>query len=64
MSDPITAKFSLAALPKVKGAASKVVDTIQQMIQTVRIEDTPTEVTLSDHSIAFDPPSQLIKPYH
>lgn len=41
MADPITAKFSLAALIKVKDAAAKVADTIHQMVATVRIEEIP-----------------------
>jgi hypothetical protein len=41
MADPITAKFSLAALIKVKDAAAKVADTIHQMIATVRVEEIP-----------------------
>jgi len=41
MADPMTAKFSLAALLKVKDAAAKVADTIHQMVLTVRVEEIP-----------------------
>jgi len=46
MADPITAKFSLAALLKVKEAASKIADIIQQMIGTVCIEEIPPFVSI------------------
>jgi len=55
MADPMTAKFSLAALLKVKDAAAKVADTIHQMILTVRVEEIPPFMYSSHRIFPFLP---------